>query len=188
MVNEAGPNIKAILSTSASEPVRRRCYESGMNVFWWNPLYDDISDPNSISRRLVHENGAPCMNAGGNVGTSATVFAARILQASRVIMLGMDFSYYDDTPIESTQYYDQFKKFMLDAEIPHAFKTIVNPYLGKAFFTDPAYYWYREAFLDLLPNFNGCEIINATEGGILFGDDIIWMSVNEILEQERTKI
>ena len=77
---------------------------------------------------------------------------------------------------------------MLDAEIPHAFKTIVNPYLGKAFFTDPAYYWYREAFLDLLPNFNGCEIINATEGGILFGDDIIWMSVNEILEQERTKI
>ncbi len=182
LVNEAGPKIKAILSSSASERVRQRCFDAGMDVYWWNPIYDDISDPASITRELFNNNGMPCMNTGGNVGSSASIFSARVLQARRVVMLGMDFAYYADTPIERTQYFDQFREFMTKTEIPHAFKTIRNPHLNEDYFTDPAYYWYRESFLELLPSFDGCEVINATEGGILFGDGISWMSIDEIID------
>ena len=186
MVDAAGPNMRAILSTSVCEDVTRRAIGSGMDVYWWNPIYDDVSDENSITRTLYRSNKVPCMNAGGNVGTAAVVFSVRILKAHRVVMLGMDFSYHADTPIERTQYYDQLKAFMTDAELPYAFKTIHNPHLLEDYYTDPAYFWYREAFLDLMRHFDGCEIINATEGGILFGDGIAWKSVDEIIDTMNT--
>jgi len=94
----------------------------------------------------------------------------------------MDFSYYADLPIERTQYYDQFLAFMTEAEIAHAFKTIRNPHLDEDYYTDPAYNWYREAFLDLVGSMQGTEVINATEAGILFGKDVIWKSLDEVIE------
>lgn len=189
LVDAAGPRINAVLSTSASEAVRDRSLAAGMNVYWWNPIYDDVSDENSITRSLYRKNKVPCMNTGGNVGTSAVILAARVLGAARAVMIGMDFSYYADTPIERSQYYDEFRDFMTEAEIPHAFKTIRNPYRDEDFYTDPAYFWYREAFLELVGDMAGCEIVNATEGGILFGDGIVWQSIDEVvsmMEQEET--
>ncbi|MEE9250330.1 MAG: 6-hydroxymethylpterin diphosphokinase MptE-like protein [Alphaproteobacteria bacterium] len=188
LVNAAGPKIKAALSTSASPEVRTRCYDSGMDVYWWNPIYDDPSDRNSATRKLFEANGVPCMNAGGNVGTSAVVFAAKILGARRVVMVGMDFSYYADTPIECTQYYGEFRSFMTDAEIPYAFKTIHNPHLGEDYYTDPAYYWYRESFLELARHMTGCEVVNATEGGILFGGNVIWRSVDDVMSVMKKEV
>lgn len=182
IVNEAGPSMTAVLATSACEDVRRRATDSGMSIYWWNPIYDDVSDPDSLTRTLYNSNKVPCMNTGGNVGTAATIFASRVLSAKRVVMIGMDFSYYADLPIERTQYYDQFLEFMTDAEISHAFKTIRNPHLNEDYYTDPAYNWYREAFLDLLGSMKGCEVINATEAGILFGEGIIWKSLDEVIE------
>ncbi len=182
LVNDAGPRIKAVLSTGACEDVRRRCFDSGMDVYWWNPIYDDVSDPASLTRKLFESNKVPCMNTGGYVGTAAIIFAVRILRAARVVMLGMDFAYYGDTPYERTQYYDQFKEFMAEDQIPHAFKHIHNPLIGGDFYTDPAYYWYREAFLEFAKCMQGCELVNATEGGILFGDGIAWRTVDDVIE------
>jgi hypothetical protein len=182
LVNAAGPGIKAVLSTGACEGVRRRCFNSGMDVYWWNPIYDDVSDPASLTRQLFESNKVPCMNTGGNVGTAATIFAARILGAARVVMLGMDFAYYGDTPYERTQYYDQFREFMPEEEISHAFKHIHNPVIGGDYFTDPAYYWYREAFFEFAESMGGCELINATEGGILFGENITCRTVDDVIE------
>ena len=182
LVNGAGPRIKAVLSSGACEDVRRRCFDSGMDVYWWNPIYDDVSDPASLTRRLFQSNRVPCMNTGGNVGTACTIFSARILGAARVVMLGMDFAYYGDTPYERTQYYDKFKEFMAEDEISFAFKHIRNPVVGEDYFTDPAYYWYREAFLELAQGMEGCELINATEGGILFGDGITCRTIEDVIE------
>ena len=182
LVDAAGPAITAVLGTSAPEAVRNRCLASGMAVHWWNPIYDDISDANSVTRQLHRKNGVPCMNAGGNVGTAAVIFAARILRARRVVMVGMDFSYHADTPIENTQYYGQLTAFMNAAELPGAFKTVRNPYLDEDYYTDPAYYWYRQAFSELMAGFGGCEIVNATEGGILFGGGIVWATVREVID------
>ena len=182
LVNAAGPEIKAVLSTGACADVRRRCLDSGMDVHWWNPIYDDVSEPQSLTRGLYEGNRVPCMNTGGNVGTACTIFAARILGASRIVMLGMDFSNYADTPYERTQYYDRLKAFMDEDQIPFAFKHIHNPVLGEDYFTDPPYYWYREAFLEIAGHMKGCELINATEGGILFGDRILCRTIEDVVE------
>ena len=182
IVNAAGPSITSVLATSACEDVRRRATDSGMDIYWWNPIYDDVSDPDSMTRALYNSNKIPCMNTGGNVGTAATIFAVRVLQAKRVVMIGMDFSYYADLPIERTQYYDQFLEFMNTAEIAQAFKTIRNPHLNEDYYTDPAYNWYCEAFLELVGSMGDCEVINATEAGILFGDGVIWKSLDEVIQ------
>ena len=180
LVNAAGAKIKAVLATSVASPVRERCFSAGMDVYWWNPIYDDPTEEGSDTAKLHRENKAPCMNAGGNVGSASTIFAIRILNASRVILTGMDFSYYSDTPLKNTQYYDQLEAFMTEKEIPYAFKTIYIPFLEAEFYTDPAYSWYCDSFLELASSFGGCEIINATEGGILFGDGITWQSIEEV--------
>ena len=187
LINKVGPQITAVLATSACEDVRRRCIDSGMAVYWGNPIYDDPSDPDSVTRKLYQSNKVPCMNAGGNVGTAATIFAARILKARRVVMIGMDFSYYADTPKERTQYYDQLLQFMTEAELPHAFKTIHNPHLGEDYYTDPAYYWYSEAFHELAASMMECELVNATEGGILFGGNVVWKSIDEVIDMMKSE-
>ena len=181
LVNAAGPSITAVLATSAAVNVRRRCFDSGMDVYWWNPIYDDFSEPDSLTRRLYEANKVPCMNAGGNVGSAALIFAVRVLGAADIAMVGLDFAYYADTPLRSTQYYDQFMRTMGEDEIPDAFKTIRNPHLDEDYYTDPAYYWYRQGLLELVDAMKGCRIVNATEGGILFGKGIEWQSLDQVM-------
>ena len=46
-----------------------------------------------------------------------------------------------------------------------------NPHLNAWFYTDPAYMWYRQCFLEMVAE-PGCKTYNCTEGGILFGEGI----------------
>ena len=59
---------------------------------------------------------------------------------------------------------------------------IHNPYLDKEFFTDPAYKWYCECFLELAEDAD-CETINCTEGGILFSDHVAFRPLIDFLER-----
>jgi hypothetical protein len=56
-----------------------------------------------------------------------------------------------------------------------------NPYLNKEFFTDPAYLWYRNAFLELVKD-GSSETYNCTNGGILFGDGISFIELKEYIK------
>ena len=56
LVNEHAPGIKALLSTSVSQSVTRRCVDAGFDIYWWNPLYDDAQDPNSYSAACARAN------------------------------------------------------------------------------------------------------------------------------------
>ena len=58
-----------MISTSAHPDVTKRCVESQMDLYWWNPIYDDYESPDSITRKLFEKNRIPCMTTGGNVGT-----------------------------------------------------------------------------------------------------------------------
>src|SRR5215467_1548721 len=73
LVNAYGPKIKVAVATSAAPAVVERCEQAGMDLYWWNPMYDDYDAPGSLSRRLWEMNGLPCLNGGGNVGTAAWV-------------------------------------------------------------------------------------------------------------------
>jgi hypothetical protein len=170
LVNRHGPAIRAAVATSAAPEVTDRCRAAGMALYWWNPMYDDYEAAESLSRRLNRMNGLPCINGGGNVGTAAWVLAHAVLGKRRVGIVGMDFSYTPDTPYEKTQYYPELVELFGDG-FKDAFIHMENPALGETWFTDPAYYWYREVFLQMAGE-AGCETYNCTEGGLLFGESI----------------
>jgi hypothetical protein len=171
LIDKHGPDIRIALATSASEAVVNRVLESGMQVYWWNPMFDDPDQPQSVTASLQAMNGFPCVNAGGNVGSAAWMMASEVLGKSHIALTGVDFSYYDDTPYRNTQYYREAVALVGEENLDRLFIRIFNPHLKAWFYTDPAYLWYRNAFLEMAAEAD-CQTYNCTGGGILFGNRI----------------
>lgn len=180
LVNLHGHKIKVIISTSVSPEITERCLEAGMQLFWWNPLYDDFNQPGSYSKRIHKITKAPCMVTGGNCGTSAWVFSHAILASPDVIMVGMDLSYPPGTSVDKTQYYDILCD-LFPNKPEYGLIKVYNPYLKQSCFTDPAYYWYTRSFLQMA-KLADCKTYNCTEGGILFGKGIVFSKLSEALK------
>jgi hypothetical protein len=178
LVNYYGPKIKVIISSSVSPEIARRCLEANMNLYWWNPIYDDYDNPDSLTRQIYKLNKVPCMVTGGNCGTSAWIFAHAIIKSPQVILVGMDFSYPPGTNVKNTQYYEILKEIFPDDPESGLIK-IYNPYLDETWITDPAYYWYSHSFLEMAPKAL-CKTYNCTEGGILFGDGVEFIKLSDI--------
>ena len=179
LVDRHGPSMSAIICTSVAPNVTRRCLESGMTLYWWNPLLDDVERPDSFTRRLYQMNRLPCMVSGGNVGAAAWVAANQILRKPEIAMVGMDFSYAPGTPIEKMQYFKELVE--LFGDLAHeAIISVKNPHLNETWLTDPAYYWYRDSFLDLVGQAPGVTY-NCSEGGIVFGKGIEWRPLQDFL-------
>jgi hypothetical protein len=175
-----GADIKIALASSASDAVVSRVIDCGMDVYWWNPMLDDPDEPGSVTAELMTENGWPCVNAGGNVGTAAWMMATEVLEKQTVALTGMDFGYYSDTSYVNTQYYNEAVALVGEDNLDSLFVRFDNPHYGAWFFTDPAYFWYRESFLELIAD-SDSKTINCTEGGILFGPGIDIAPLTEFL-------
>jgi hypothetical protein len=171
MLNTHGSQIKIALSTSTSSAVVDRVLETGMEIYWWNPMLDDPDLPGSVSAQMQAMNGIPCVNAGGNVGTASWMMADAVLGMEHIALTGVDFSYYDGTPYLNTQYYKEAVALVGEENLDALFVRLENPHIGAFFYTDPAYLWYREVFLEMVKDSNA-KTYNCTEGGILFGDEI----------------
>ncbi len=182
LIDKYGPKIRIALSTSASQAVVDRVLESGMQVFWWNPMFDDPDQPDSVTAGLQAMNKLPCVNAGGNVGTAAWMMASEVLGKEDVALTGVDFSYYDDTPHRNTQYYKEAVDLVGEENLDKIFIRLYNPHVKAWFYTDPAYMWYRESFLDMARD-SDCRTFNCTGGGILFGDPITCCPLTEFLDR-----
>lgn len=179
LVDRFGPQITLVISTSASPEITERALSVGMRLYWWNPLYDDPSQLEGVSAALRREVNIPFMTTGGNVGSSCWAFAQAILRADPVYMVGMDFSYPPGTDVYNTQYYEVLKELYPESPA-RGLVTVQNPILGETWLTDPAYFWYKMCFLRMLANAPG-RTVNCTEGGILFGEGIDWMSFRDAL-------
>ena len=182
LLNEHGKKIKIALSTSASQAVVDRVLELGMKIFWWNPMLDDPDLPGSQTAQLQKENGLPSMNAGGNVGSCAWMLAAEVLEKKHIALTGMDFSYYDGTPHRNTQYFHEAVDLVGEENLDSIFIRVFNPYNELWFFTDPAYMWYRECFLEMASDAE-CNNYNCTEGGILFGENIDFIPLRKFIAE-----
>ena len=107
------------------------------------------------------------MNTGGTVGTAAWVFANSILKIPAIGLVGMDFGYYADTPIEKTQtYYELIEHLGGKEQLDQCFSEYEFPLTKEKFYTDPTYYWYRKNFLELFEQ-STSKVFNCTEGGTL---------------------
>jgi Protein of unknown function DUF115 len=170
LVDQVGSRLSVAIATSAAPAVVDRCEKAGMELFWWNPMFDDYETPGSLSQRLHAANGLPCLNGGGNVGTAAWVLAHAVIGKKRIGIVGMDLGYAPGTPYARTQYYPELKA-LLGTRYAEAFVHIDNPHVGETWFCDPAYYWFRDVFLEMAREAD-CETFNCTEGGILFGPGV----------------
>jgi len=182
LCNRYGSQIRIALSTSAAAAVVRRVLEIGMQVYWWNPMYDDPDHPESLTRQLQRQNKLPSVNAGGNVGSACWMMASAVLDKARVAITGMDFSYYSDTPYRNTQYYNEAVALVGEEQLDSFFIRVYNTYLEDWFYTDPAYYWYRQSFLEMVRE-STAVTYNCTEGGIIFGEGIHFIPLKEFLNQ-----
>ena len=142
-------------------------------------VFADYDRPDSVSRRIHRANGLPCLNGGGNVGTAAWVVTHALLEKRRIGLLGMDFSYPPGTPLTGTQYYPELRE-LLGERFAEGYISLPNPFLGETWFTDPAYYWFRDVFLEMAQDAE-CETVNCTEGGIRHGERVPMVALDEFL-------
>jgi hypothetical protein len=179
-IDEFGPRLKIAISACSAPNVVSRCLQARMSVFWWNPILDDFDEPGSLTREIHRLNGLPCMGTGGNVGAACWVFSHSVLGAKEVALTGMDFSYYDDTPKLNTQYFRNLKNVVGEhgALESDGYAEIFNPDNGRGWYTDPVYYWYRDAFREMVLD-APCKTYNCTGGGILYGERITTMPLAE---------
>ncbi len=159
-----------IISTTAPQNVVDRT--KGHTRYWFAPLVDSPYN-GELTSKLVRETGCPALTTGGTVGSCAWAFAHAVLGCKNIAVVGMDLGYYPDTPLEQTQSYHMLKGN------PDMYHWEETPY-GR-FYTDPTYYWYRQNLLDLLEA-NQCQITNCTEAGILYGRNIVNMSLEDWLK------
>ena len=181
-----GRKIKIAMATSSPADVGKRVFDIGMEVFWWNPMYDDPDKQGSLTRKLQETNNFPCINAGGNVGSACWMIGTAVLDIQHIALTGVDFSYYIDTPFRNTQYYHEAVSLIGEENLDSFFIKIHNPHLDQTFFTDPAYMWYRESFLEMLKDDDHITY-NCTEGGILFGENISFIPLREFLDRMSKK-
>ena len=179
LVDTHAAELRLAIATAAAPAVADRCATAGMTLYWWNPMYDDYERSDSVSRRLYQSNGLPCLNGGGNIGTAAWVLAHAALGKTRIGLVGLDFGYAPGTPYEKTQYYPELRE-MLGERYTEAFIHVERPDLGERWFTDPAYYWFRDVFLEMAREAPSTTT-NCTEGGILVGAPLVVASLEEFL-------
>ena len=164
--------VPLVIGTTAPQNVVARTAD--FDRYWFAPLVDSPSK-DGLTREMVRLSGVPAMNTGGTVGTAAWVFAHAYLKAPYIGVVGMDFGYYMDTPFDKTQSYHMLKDYQNISEFyPH----YTGPW-GETY-TDPSYWWYRENFLDLLKA-NRARIINASGAGLLFGEGVGCMELEQWL-------
>jgi hypothetical protein len=170
--------IKVAICTSSSKAVVERLKKCGTKMFWWNPFLDEIKKKESLSKKIYNLNKLPLVNTGGNVGSAAWMIADQVYNFKKIVLIGMDFSYYLETPLASTQYYKVLDKITKSSnEKKKFYKKIYNPHTKGFFYTDYIYLWYRENFLEMISNTTSTTM-NCTQAGILFGKKIKWTSLS----------
>jgi len=102
-----------------------------------------------------------------------------VLGRKRIGLVGIDLGYAPGTPYEQTQYYPELVA-LLGERYREAFIHTENPATREVWFSDPAYHWFRDVFLEMAREAD-CETFNCTEGGILFGDGIEFTPLEEFL-------
>ena len=181
LLNQFGAEMRIALSTSAPQNVIERVIETGMEIYWWNPMYDDPEDVNGITQKIFKMNNLPCLNAGGNVGTLCWVLADVVLGKKRVAITGMDLAYAEDLPYSRTQKYYEFVELVGEENLNTVFTKFHNTVIDKWYYSDPVFEWYKNCFLEMV-NETTCETYNCSEGGMLLGKGMNFVPLSDFFQ------
>lgn len=183
LLDKYGKKIKIAACTSIDKNVVKRLKKIKAKIFWWHPFLDNPSHQQSLTRKIYKSLNLPIINSLGNVGSAGWVFAESIFGLKKICLLGMDCSYYIDTPLEQTQYYDVLKFSFGKKNIKKFYKKIYNPYLKTFFYTDHVYFWYRKILMDAIKT-SKTKTYNCSQGGIVFQKPIVFTQFDDFLKKE----
>ena len=158
--------------------VLKRLKRIGAELYAYLPMSED----GVFMKELWHSYpNYLAINAGGNVGT-ASYCIAQLLRASHICLAGFDFGYPPGTPLEETQYFDMIQAHPELAE--KMFSKVHNPHLEEDWFTDIVYLGYAHALVRIVEDAvkRGIETFQATGGGIVSSDFMIWCSLTDFLK------
>ena len=193
IVSKFGSKIKGIFTTISNHETVKQAKQSGIQIHWMHSLFDYNDGKKSfnyissiIVRSKKHVNGLPAIQTGGNVGTSCWFASWKILKCTKVVLLGMNHGWNEDTPIETITKHgvDFATSYGVDTpEFKRLFPKIYNPDLKKYCILDPIFQFYSTAFKEfILRSPSWLTTINATQGGSLFGERIKNMNFNDFLK------
>ena len=181
LVNKYAKQTKLIISSTSPGNMVKRSIEASFDMYWWMPLVDDPEQEGSITRKIYDITKLPALNTGGNVGTSAWIFAQFWLNFDSISVVGMDLGYKKDLPYNMTQTYPELVDMLGEENVTaEYFPESIFPQTGEKFYSDPTYTWYKQNFLELVKN-SKVVVNNCTEGGTLFGDGIKCFSLKEFM-------
>jgi hypothetical protein len=176
LVDKHGDRIKAVVGSQVHNTVVKRIMEAGMPIYWFQPSYDNIKSPSSLTRMLMYmtcsdknPDGLPAIEALGNVGALSFVFAWTILKRKNICLIGFDYGYPADMPLKETYYFKKILGMTSEFDAPTYYERIYHPYFKTESVIDPAFKTYRENLFELLyalPDW--VRLVNCTEGGTLF--------------------
>jgi hypothetical protein len=178
----------AILANHTHPSVVNGWDEHDGEILFYTPYISNEMLPNASSIiGLITDNTE--MNSGGNAGSFA-INTAVYMGCNPIAMIGMDMSYKTDTPLNETQYYEGYKEKTgyTDSEMweNEVFQIRHHPFFDTDCIVDMMFRTYVEPLLDVwIPEFvkRGTRIINCTEGGVLYGDDIECGWFKDFLEE-----
>lgn len=194
LISEFGSKIKGIFTTIANPITVEQARKSGIKIHWMHSLFDYDAGKKSFNyissimvRSKNHVNGLPAIQTGGNVGTSSWFVSWKILQCTKVVLIGMNHGWNEDTPMDIITKHGVSFARSYDESSPsfkRLFPKIYNPELKKYCILDPIFQYYREAMLEFISRSpSWLQTINATEGGSLFGDRLLSMKFSDFLAE-----
>jgi hypothetical protein len=194
LISEFGSKIKGIFTTIASPITVEQARKSGIKIHWMHSLFDYDAGKKSFNyissimvRSKNHVNGLPAIQTGGNAGTSSWFVSWKILQCTKVVLIGMNHGWNEDTPMDIITKHGVSFARSYDESSPsfkRLFPKIYNPELKKYCILDPIFQYYREAMLEFISRSpSWLQTINATEGGSLFGNKLLSMKFSDFLAE-----
>ena len=174
-------NVTAILATSTDPHVVEECIRAGVKIKWIQPFFKNNDD------EPYFREGVTSMEMGGNVGTSCYLLSCFALKSKPIGLLGIEFSWSDDTPYSDTEFYEELSD-ALDNDsnkVEKQFLHQVNPRDGKTYIADPVYYAYflmLKEIWEQLPLEIKKNSFNLTSQGILTLDGLNNITPKQFLE------
>jgi len=155
--------------------------------YFFMTAYDDPLGKKSMTRLIHFMTRKTIMSSFGCAGGQA-VNLAMFLGADPVIMVGMDYGYPSDTPLEQTSYYKSYRWLAERSgkKVEEYFTKIQNPETGERVMLDLNWSVYRELFLRHMRMMkNKTRVVNCTPTSSLFGEGIESMPLEGALEKWR---
>lgn len=185
---------EAIMPITAHPATVKAAMEKGYHLYWFIPELDSGETKRGITEILQmmtlgakNTTGISRLNGAGCSGLCSFVFAAIILRAKEIVLVGMDNGYPHDTPLPELHYHHKILESCgYDPnKAASCYSIVYSKDWDQYCIVDPVFESYRRCFEGLAAAAKqmGIKIINCTEGGCLVADGVSCLPLEAYLSE-----